>query len=163
MFYRFIYLVTNGRISFFWMLNNIHCVYVYIYHSSLSFYLLMEDCFHILAIASSVAVNIGVHVSFWITVFFEDMPRSGIAYSHIALNMPNLLDLGSYAGSGLVSLWKGWNKISHEHRVARYSKEKRMPRLLEFQINNKYCFGLSMFHTIFGTYTWEIIHCWSEM
>ena len=50
MFCGFMYLVTNGRISFFWMLNNIHCVYVYIDYISLSFHLLTEGCFHILAI-----------------------------------------------------------------------------------------------------------------
>ena len=36
------------------------------------------QCFHILAIVNSVAMNIGVHVSFWIMVFFGYMNRSGI-------------------------------------------------------------------------------------
>ena len=69
------------------------------------------------------------------------------------LNMPNLLDLGSYAGSGLFRSWMWRNKISHGYGVARYSKEKRMPSLLEFQINKKYSFGLTRFHTISGTHT----------
>ena len=36
-------------------------------------------CSHILAIANSAAMNIGVHVSFPILVSSEHMPRSGIA------------------------------------------------------------------------------------
>ena len=41
-------------------------------------------CFHVLAIVSSAATNIGVHVSFQIRVFVfsEYMPRSGIAGSY---------------------------------------------------------------------------------
>ena len=39
-------------------------------------------CFHVLAIVNSTTMNITVHVSFWIMVFFEYMPRSGIAGSH---------------------------------------------------------------------------------
>ena len=38
--------------------------------------------FHVLAIVSSVAMNIGVHVSFSILVSSGYMPRSGIARSH---------------------------------------------------------------------------------
>ena len=41
------------------------------------------DCFHVLAVVNSAAVNIRVHVSFWITGFFSKyMPRSGIAGSY---------------------------------------------------------------------------------
>ena len=36
-------------------------------------------CFHVLAIVNSAAMNNGVHVSFWIAVFFQYIPRSGIA------------------------------------------------------------------------------------
>ena len=48
-------------------------------HSSVDGHL---GCFHVLAIVSSAAVNIGVHVSFGITVFSRYMPRSGIAGSY---------------------------------------------------------------------------------
>ena len=38
--------------------------------------------FHVLAIVNSAAMNIGVHVCFWIMVFSICMPRSGIAGSY---------------------------------------------------------------------------------
>ena len=48
-------------------------------HSSVGGHL---GCFHVLAIVNSAAMNIGVHVSFQIRVFFGYMPRSGIAGSY---------------------------------------------------------------------------------
>ena len=39
------------------------------------------NCLHVLAIVSSIAMNIGVYVSFQIIVFSRYMPRSGIAGS----------------------------------------------------------------------------------
>ena len=43
-----------------------------------------SGCFHVLAIVHSAAVNIGVHVPFWIRVFIfpRYVPRSGIAGSY---------------------------------------------------------------------------------
>ena len=38
-------------------------------------------CFYVLAIVNSAAMNIGVHVSFQIIVFYQHIPRSGIAGS----------------------------------------------------------------------------------
>ena len=39
-------------------------------------------CFHVLAIVNSAAMNIGVHVSFWIIVLSGYMPGSEIAGSY---------------------------------------------------------------------------------
>ena len=64
------------------------CVYVCVYiphiyihhilliHSSVHGHL---DCFYVLAIVNSATVNIGVHGSFQIIVFFRYTPSSGIA------------------------------------------------------------------------------------
>ena len=78
---RSIHVAANGIISFFfysWVI--VHCTYMYhiFIHSSVDGHL---DCFSVLAIVSSAALNIGVHVSFQIRVFFGYMPRSWIAGS----------------------------------------------------------------------------------
>ena len=89
-----IYVAANGVISFFfygWVI--FHCVWVcvcvcvcvcvyniFFIHSFVDGHL---DCFHVLAIVNSAAVNIWVHVSFPISVFifFRYIPRSEIAGS----------------------------------------------------------------------------------
>ena len=53
--------------------------YIFFIYSSVDGHL---GCSHVLAIVNSAAMNIGVHVSFWIMVFSGYMPSSGIAGSH---------------------------------------------------------------------------------
>ena len=53
--------------------------YIFFIHSSVDGHL---GCFDVLAIVNSVAMNIGVHVSFGIMVFSGYVPRNGIAGSH---------------------------------------------------------------------------------
>ena len=53
--------------------------HIFFIHSSVDGHL---GCFHVLAIVNSVAMNIGVPVSFRIMVFSGYMPRSGIAGSY---------------------------------------------------------------------------------
>ena len=61
-------IVANGRISFFLMTNIPLCVCVYVYTTSLSIHLLKKaDYIHILV--NNAAINVGVYVSFQISVF----------------------------------------------------------------------------------------------
>ena len=65
-----------GRVVF----RCIHVPYLLI-HSSVDKHL---GCFHVLAIVNNAAMNVEVHVSFWMKVLFRYMPRSGISgwYGH---------------------------------------------------------------------------------
>ena len=53
-----------------------HFLYPFVCHCGLL------GCFGVLAIVNSAAMNIGVHISFWIMVFSGYMPRSWIAGSY---------------------------------------------------------------------------------
>ena len=76
----FIHVATNCIISFFSMflwLNSISlsmCMYIHHIFIHLSVDGLL-GCFHVLAILSSAAINIGVHVSFRVIVLSGYMPR----------------------------------------------------------------------------------------
>ena len=85
---RFMHVVANGRIPFLLWLNNIPlwvCVYAQT-ASSLAIHLLMD--IHIasiiLATVNTAAMNIGVYVSFPVSIslFFGYVPRSGITRSY---------------------------------------------------------------------------------
>ena len=53
----------------------LYIYHIFFIHSSVDGHL---GCFHIFAIVNSAAMNIGVHVAFWIMFFSGYMPRSGI-------------------------------------------------------------------------------------
>ena len=54
--------------------------HIFFIHSSVDGHL---GCFHVLAVVNSAARNIGVRVSFQITVLSGYMPRSGTAGSYV--------------------------------------------------------------------------------
>lgn len=66
---RSIYVVTSGKIPFFFWLNNTPvCIYTTFFftHLSTDGYL---DCFHVLPIVNSATVNMGVHIIFQVSIF----------------------------------------------------------------------------------------------
>ena len=60
------------------------CVYMCVYHNFCIHLSIDEnlDFFHVLAIVNNAAMNTVIHVSFWIKVFSEYIPSSGVAGSY---------------------------------------------------------------------------------
>ena len=86
---RSIHVAANGIISFLW--NNgiislfhmaVYMYHIFFIHLSINGHL---GWFHVLAIVNSTAVNIGVHLSFHITVLSGYMPRSGLLDNVVTL------------------------------------------------------------------------------
>ena len=95
---RSIHVAANGIISHFFMANISHLLYLFIYRWTLGW-------FHVLATVNSTAMNIGLHVSFWVRVSSEHTSRSGIT-------IPIFLNEGVYCGYPVpFSPWYCWMQV----------------------------------------------------
>ena len=77
--------------------STVHTNHIFFIHSSVDSYI---GWFHVLTIVNSAAMNIGVHIYFWIKVSSGYIPRSGIVGSYGNYNFGSLMNFHTVFHSG---------------------------------------------------------------
>ena len=99
---RFIHITKMTQFhSFLWLIFHCICVPQLLYSFICR---CTSNCYHVLAIVSSFAINIGMHVSFWITVFSGYMTSSEISGSYGSFIPHFLRNLRTVLHSGCINL-----------------------------------------------------------
>ena len=86
--------------------------HIFSLHSSVDGYL---GCFHVLAIANSAAMNIGVHVPSWVMVFSGSVPRNRISESYDSFIISFLRNLHTVLHSVCIHLKDTTNSQNNKH------------------------------------------------
>ena len=92
---------TDSFIPFYEMNSTVYIYRNFFIHSSANGHL---GCFHVLAIVNSAAMNIGMHVSFWIMALLGYIPRSGTPGSHGSFTPSFLINLHTVLHSDSLNL-----------------------------------------------------------
>ena len=90
--------------------------HIFFFHSSVDGHL---SCFHVLAIVSSVAMNTGLHVPFWIIVLSRFMPRTVCVCAQLCPTLCDPMDCSS-PGPSVHGIFQArileWIAISYSRR-----------------------------------------------
>ena len=79
LFYDWVILLLCVILHFLWLSYTPYMLHIIFVHSSVGGYL---GCFHVSTTVNNAAVNIEVHVYFWVAIFSTYMPRSGVTGSY---------------------------------------------------------------------------------